>query len=244
MNENRMSAADPENRDPGFTGAEGNGTGRPEGGGGDAGPQEAAASGAGARGTGPDADPVPERREGAGEAEGTGEGEAPQDEPVGPAADDAVRAALEEAEAYRREAEETRQRLLRLQADYDNFRRRTRQEKEEMAKYASQQLVEKLLPVLDNFERALSAAHSAADLDSFAKGVDMIYRQLSDVLAQEGLEPIKAVGEPFDPELHQAVMRVESEEHGDNIIVEELQRGYRLKEKVLRPSMVKVNAKP
>lgn len=153
-------------------------------------------------------------------------------------------AASGEAEKYKREAEETYQRLLRLQADYENFRRRTRLEKEELAKYASRQLVEKLLPVLDNFERALAAARSTADFDSFARGVDMIYRQLTDVLAQEGLEPIKAVGEPFDPALHQAVMRVESEEHGDNIVVEELQKGYRLKEKVIRPSMVKVNAKP
>jgi len=150
----------------------------------------------------------------------------------------------QEAENYKREAEETHQRLLRLQADYDNFRRRTRLEKEEFVKYASLSLVERLLPVLDNFERALAAARNAADLDSFAKGVDMIYRQLADVLAQEGLEPIKAVGEPFNPEFHQAVMQVESEEYDDNVVVEELQKGYKLKEKVIRPSMVKVNARP
>jgi molecular chaperone GrpE len=150
----------------------------------------------------------------------------------------------QEAENAKREAEETYQRLLRLQADYDNFRRRTRLEKEEIVKYASLSLVEKLLPVLDNFERALAAAQHAADLESFAKGVDMIHRQLADVLAQEGLEPIKAVGEPFNPEVHQAVMQVESEEYDDNVVVEELQKGYKLKEKVIRPSMVKVNARP
>lgn len=153
-------------------------------------------------------------------------------------------AASEAADRYRREAEELQQRLLRLKADYDNFRRRTRLEKEAFAKYASQQLMEKLLPVLDNFERALAAGESAADVASFVKGVDMIFRQLTDVLAQEGLEPIQAAGEPFDPELHQAVMRVESEEHGDNVVVEELQKGYKLKDKVIRPSMVKVNARP
>lgn len=146
--------------------------------------------------------------------------------------------------ALRREAEEHYQRLLRLQADYDNFRRRTRQEKEDFAKYASMQVMERLLPVLDNFERAIAAGRNTDDLDSFLKGVDMIFRQLTDVLGQEGLTPIKAVGEPFNPKFHQAVMQVESDEHEDGIIVEELQKGYMLKERVIRPSMVKVNAKP
>lgn len=150
----------------------------------------------------------------------------------------------QEAEKFRQEAEENHQRLLRLQADYDNFRRRTRQEKEEFAKYASQSVVERLLPVLDNFERALAAGRNAADLESFIKGVDMIYRQLSDVLAQEGLEAIAAVGEPFNPEFHQAVMQVESDEHEDGVVVEEFQKGYKLKQRVIRPSMVKVNARP
>lgn len=170
-------------------------------------------------------------------------GETGREEPAGTEAGGA-NAADGEAETIRRELEETQQRLLRLQADYDNFRRRTRLEKEEFAKYASLNVVEKLLPVLDNFERALAAGQNAQDLDSFVKGVDMIFRQLTDVLAQEGLEPIQAVGEPFNPEFHQAVMQVESEEHDDNIVVEELQKGYMLKEKVIRPSMVKVNARP
>lgn len=146
--------------------------------------------------------------------------------------------------ALKKEAEEHYQRLLRLQADYDNFRRRTRQEKEDFAKYASLQVMERLLPILDNFERALAAGRDTADLDSFLKGVDMIFRQLSDALAEEGLTAIQAVGEPFNPEFHQAVMQVESEEHEDGIVVEELQKGYMLKEKVIRPAMVKVNARP
>lgn len=189
-------------------------------------------------------DAVPEGAEPAEAASGE-EGAAAERPAASEAAETSEAAeANEAADRYRREAEELQQRLLRLQADYDNFRRRTRLEKEAFAKYASQQLMEKLLPVLDNFERALAAGESAADVASFVKGVDMIFRQLTDVLAQEGLEPIQAAGEPFDPELHQAVMRVESEEHGDNVVVEELQKGYKLKDKVIRPSMVKVNARP
>lgn len=141
-----------------------------------------------------------------------------------------------------KQLEDSRQRLLRAQADFDNFRRRTMKEKEELAQYATMKLVGELLPVVDNFERAITAAKENSDFDSLAKGVDMIFRQLDKVLAEQGLKPIPAVGEPFNPEFHQAVMQVESEEHEEGIIVEELQKGYMLKDKVLRPSMVKVSS--
>lgn len=137
--------------------------------------------------------------------------------------------------------EEAQQRTLRLQADYDNFRRRTRQEKEDFVKYASMKLIEQLLPVVDNFERALSASRVKSDFEALAKGVEMIARQLDQVLAAEGLAAMQAVGQPFNPELHQAIMQVESEEHGEGIVVEEIQKGYTLKDKVLRPAMVKVS---
>jgi molecular chaperone GrpE len=135
-------------------------------------------------------------------------------------------------------AEENYDRLVRLQADYDNFRRRTRQEKEEFYKYASEKLINTLLPVLDNFELALSAEGDS--IENFKSGVQMIYKQLLDVLAVEGVAPIPAVGEQFDPLKHEAVLRAESDEHPDNTIVQELRRGYLLKDKVIRPSMVKV----
>jgi molecular chaperone GrpE len=135
-------------------------------------------------------------------------------------------------------AEENYDRLLRLQADYDNFRRRTRQEKEEFYKYASEKLINTLLPVLDNFELALSAEGDS--IENIKSGVQMIYKQLLDVLATEGVAPIPAVGEQFDPLKHEAVLRAESDEHPDNTIVQELRRGYFLKDKVIRPSMVKV----
>ena len=137
--------------------------------------------------------------------------------------------------------EEYRNRLLRSQADFDNFRRRTQREKEELAKYASMELITRLLPVLDNFERAIGAARSSGDFESLAKGVEMIHRQMLQVLEQEGLKPMETVGQPFNPEFHEAVMRVESDEHEEGTVVEELQRGYILKDRVIRPAMVKVS---
>lgn len=131
--------------------------------------------------------------------------------------------------------------LLRLQADFDNYRKRTQKEKVELIKYASERVVGELLPVLDNFERAASAAKVNPDFTAFSQGVDMIFRQLQTALSKEGLTVMEAVGQPFDPNLHDAVLRVDSEEHPENTVVEEIQKGYYLKEKVLRPCMVKVS---
>lgn len=129
-------------------------------------------------------------------------------------------------------------RLLRLQADFENFRRRTRQEKEDFYKYASEQMVVALLPVLDNFSLALAAEGDT--IDGFKAGVQMIHKQLLDVLAAEGVTPIQAVGEPFDPARHEAVAQDNSGKHPANTVVEEFRRGYCLRDKVIRPSMVKV----
>jgi molecular chaperone GrpE len=141
----------------------------------------------------------------------------------------------------KKQAEDHYNKFLRTQADFDNFRRRSRQEKEEFAKYASLKLIEQLLPVIDNMERALAASKDNKDYDALVKGVDMTFRQLDQVLVQEGLKPIEAVGQPFNPEFHQAIAQVESDEHEEGVVVEELQKGYLLKDKVLRPAMVKVN---
>ncbi|WP_282941441.1 nucleotide exchange factor GrpE [Paenibacillus sp. RC67] len=147
-----------------------------------------------------------------------------------------------ELEQLRQLAEEHYQRSIRAQADFDNFRRRTRQEKEEFAKYASLKVVEQLLPVVDNFERALAASKDSNDYDALLKGVEMIFRQLDQALANEGLKAMDAVGQPFNPEFHQAIMQVESDEYEEGIVVEEVQKGYMLKDKVLRPAMVKVSS--
>jgi molecular chaperone GrpE len=146
------------------------------------------------------------------------------------------------AEAHKLLAEEHYQKLLRVQADYDNFRRRSRLEKEDFAKYASQKLIEQLLPIYDNFDRALQAGKETTDADAFLKGVDMIFRQFATVLEAEGVTPIEAVGNPFNPEFHQAIMQVESNDHEEGIVVEEIQKGYMMKDKVIRPSMVKVSS--
>ncbi len=150
-----------------------------------------------------------------------------------------VQSELEQAQKL---ADENYQRYLRVQADFDNFRRRSRQEKEEFAKYASSKLIEQLLPILDNFERALETGKDTSDLESLLKGVDMVFRLLSQVLEQEGLKPIDAVGQPFNPEFHQAIMTVESAEHDEGIVIEEIQKGYNLKDKILRPTLVKVSS--
>lgn len=151
-------------------------------------------------------------------------------------------AVSQELEELRKQVEDHQQRLVRTQADFDNYRRRTMKEKEEFAKYASLKLLEQLLPVVDNFERALAASKDNKDYDALAKGIDMISRQLDGVLTNEGLKPMETVGTPFNPEYHQAIMQVESEEHEEGIVVEEVQKGYMLKDKILRPAMVKVSS--
>ncbi|RKL68661.1 nucleotide exchange factor GrpE [Salipaludibacillus neizhouensis] len=138
--------------------------------------------------------------------------------------------------------EETNNRLLRTQADFDNFRRRMNKEKESAAKYKSQSLAESLLPAMDNFERALQVDAQSEDTKGLLQGMEMVYRQLKEALEKEGIVPIETVGQPFDPHFHQAVMQVESEEFESNIVVEELQPGYKLKDRIIRPAMVKVNA--
>lgn len=135
-------------------------------------------------------------------------------------------------------AEDYYNRLARLQADFENFRRRTQKEKEDFYKYASEQLIVALLPVMDNFQRALEAKDD--NPDKVIEGVEMIYRQIVDILNKEGLEKVAAEGEEFDPTRHEAVMQEPAGEHPDNTVTQELRCGYCLKGKVIRPAMVKV----
>ena len=141
-------------------------------------------------------------------------------------------------EKFEAELAEKENKYLRLQADFENFRRRTRQEKEELAAVVTQNLLKDLLPFLDNFERALAAESS--DAESLRTGVEMMYKQLVEALKKEGLEYIETKDKPFDPNFHQAVMRVEDAEKEDGAIVAELQKGYMVKGRVIRPSMVQV----
>lgn len=139
------------------------------------------------------------------------------------------------------ELAESKNQLARAVADLENVRRRARKEKEDAVKYASVPLVESLLPVLDNFERALDAAEVSEEDKGFLDGVEMVYRQLLQALSDSGLTLVEAVGTPFDPHVHNAVLQVDSDEHESGIVVEELQSGYRYRDRVIRPTMVKVS---
>lgn len=136
-----------------------------------------------------------------------------------------------------------RDQLIRRQADFENFRKRTQREINELKQLAAAELTEALLPVLDGFERALGA-QGGDSLEGFKKGFELIYKQFYDTLMRFGLTPVKAHGRPFDPHYHEAVDRVESEEYKDQTVIEELQRGYTFKHKLLRPAMVKVAVHP
>ncbi|WP_394233016.1 nucleotide exchange factor GrpE [Niallia oryzisoli] len=137
--------------------------------------------------------------------------------------------------------EEAENRILRVQADFENARRRARLDLEASEKYKAQSLVTDLLPAIDNFERALNMEADNDQAKSLLQGMEMVYRSLLDALKNAGAEQIEAVGKEFDPHLHQAIMQVEDANFGSNIVVEEFQKGYQLKDRVIRPSMVKVN---
>ena len=140
----------------------------------------------------------------------------------------------------RAEAESYLDDLRRLQADFDNYRKRTLREQTARAASASQALVTRLLPVLDNFELAVSAAEQSRDFDRMLKGVEMVFGELREVLEGEGLVKIEAEGKPFDPERHEAVIAVEEEDTEPGMVVDIVRAGYELRGKVLRPAMVKV----
>ena len=138
------------------------------------------------------------------------------------------------------EIEELKDRLVRQMAEFDNYRKRTDKEKKQNYEIGASDFILKILPVVDNFERGLGAMTDADKESSFAQGIEMIYKQLITVLADLGVTPIEAVGQEFDPNLHNAVMHAEDEELGENIVAEEFQKGYKYKDTVLRHSMVKV----
>lgn len=137
--------------------------------------------------------------------------------------------------------DEEENRHLRLRADFDNMRRRNQLDREAAEKYRAQHLLSDLLPVLDNFERALQVEATSEEAASIVKGIEMVYRSLVEATEKEGLQVIKAEGEQFDPNVHQAVMQEQDSEKETGVVIRELQKGYMLKDRVLRPSMVSVN---
>ena len=136
--------------------------------------------------------------------------------------------------------EELNDRLVRNMAEFDNFRKRSEKEKSQMFEIGAKSIVEKILPVIDNFERGLGAITEEEKESAFVQGIEQIYKQFTTALEEVGVTPIEAVGKEFNPEFHNAVMHGEDENYGDNIISDEFQKGYMYKESVVRHSMVKV----
>ena len=182
----------------------------------------------------------------AAEAEPEQAAEKEQSEPEAKAGQDEQQAAdpLAEAQAQIEELKATiaqkDDEILRRRAEFENYRRRTSQEKADIGNVVTQDIIKDMLPIIDNFSRAMAA--ETTDMEAFQKGVEMIYTQLTEILQKEGLEPIEAEGKKFDPEYHQAVMRVANPDLEDDTVAQELQKGYMVRGKVIRPSMVQVVA--
>jgi len=141
------------------------------------------------------------------------------------------------------ELAEARQRYLRLAADFENFKKRTRQDQLDTIQHASADLIARLLPVLDDLRSALDHKPEGVD-EAWAKGIELSARKLEEVLSTHGLEPIPSVGSRFDPRYHEAIGHVESDEHPEDTVVTELRRGYRIRDRVVRPSLVRVSRRP
>lgn len=152
-----------------------------------------------------------------------------------------VAALTAERDRLAKENAELNERLLRRQADFENFRRRSERDRSDFVQFAGTEFVRELLPILDDFERALQVECANA---SYSKGVQLIYARLFDTLKKTGLEPMDTVGKMFDPNLHQAIERVETDETPDQSILGEFQKGYTFKGKLLRPAMVSVAVRP
>ncbi len=195
----------------------------------------------------------PEDVEATPDSDATGTAEQPA------AAGDAAAAQAEDAvAALQRERDTLKEQFLRAVADFDNYRKRIDRERRELSEYAAADVMLDLLPIIDNFERALQASASApsasasakapadksAEGEAFRRGVELIHKQMLDLLRKRGVTPIEALGADFDPNIHQAVIHEPSSEHREGEVMQELQRGYKLGDRLLRPAMVKVAKRP
>lgn len=158
--------------------------------------------------------------------------------------DSDIAALHQEIEALRKDAEDTQNSYMRVLADFDNYRKRQREETARLSHAAREQLLLQLLPIVDNFDRSVQAAEAEHSYESLVEGVTLTLRQIHEMLAKEGLQAIEAVGQEFDPEFHEALMRVETDEYPENVIIDELEKGYVLNGKVLRPARVRVAVSP
>ena len=161
--------------------------------------------------------------------------------PVGEAASEEQDRVRAERDSFKLERDELKDLLIRRQAEFDNYRKRSEKERADYLQYAAMDVIRDLIPVLDDFERALKVEAPNSD---YAKGVEMIYNRMFEAMKKLGLEPIEAAGKMFDPHVHQAIERVETADAADNTVLGEFQRGYAFKGRLLRPAMVKVAVKP
>lgn len=149
----------------------------------------------------------------------------------------------DESEVLKLQYEDLNNKYLRLAADFDNYRKRQAQEREALLRYGAEECMKKVIEVVDNFDRAMLSLDKIEELDKMKETFIVLHRQLMDSLTKLGLEQIKCVGEKFNPNLHEAVMQTQSDEHEEDTVIKELQKGYKLGDKVLRPAMVDVAVK-
>ena len=147
------------------------------------------------------------------------------------------------AEKLSAELEDLNQKFLRVAADFENYKRRTNLEREDLLQYSNAKLIGELLPVIDNFALGLKNTSDSSEVQNFLKGMEMIYTQLMAILEKEGLRKIAALGEAFDPNKHEAVMQVPDDSVDEDTVIEELRAGYQFKDKILRPAIFKVSTK-
>ena len=157
---------------------------------------------------------------------------------------DTKAAELSEEEKLRGQVAELKDKLLRAQAEWDNSRKRLERTKDEAVRYAAEGLLEKLLPVVDNFEMGMQAAQHATDAKAIGQGFEMVLAQLRQVLREAGVEAVDAIGQPFDPHRHEALGHQDSEEHEEGHVISQTRKGYKLKDRLLRPASVFVARKP
>ena len=150
---------------------------------------------------------------------------------------------LKKLEEKSRLCDERHDQLLRLHAEFDNFKKRTAREYGSLTKFANEKLINEILPVIDNFKRAADSADKTNNIKDLKKGIKLVLKQFEDILRQNGLEEIGSCGTKFNPDKHEAVIQVETDKHPEDTIVEEVRTGYKLHEKVIRPSLVKVSKK-
>jgi len=169
------------------------------------------------------------------------ESEKPEEQQHSKPKDNELKKLRQQLNNLEKEKDELFEKLQRVSADYANFQKRVPKQITDTIAYEKEKIIKTLLPVLDNFEHTLQNAHSSESLDVLVKGIQIVYDQMLDILKSHGVEQIKALGEKFDPSLHQAMMQKAHPEHEENIVLEEFQKGYKLNGRVIRPTKVIVN---